>query len=234
MRKVVLISVFVFAATMLFSQSKYLVYKEMTRTGYTSFIHVLAGEKLALTYSDFKILKDNPFLDCDMVSRKPAGYKMLHVVDGKEEIYVADVTMPKFNKISKKSIADSYTLDSALVAFFKKLAVENNDPDTVSLDEPVIMKFTPNIGTERIGDYECTIGTMRVSESYSWKIWYTKAMTYNWAFHNDVFWLVPGTVVRAEDSGGMVYSLESVSDSELVVANNTESVKAALRLFLGR
>jgi len=233
MRKVVLISVFVFAVTILFAQSKYLVYKEMTRTGYTSFIHVLAGEKLALTYSDFKILRNNPFLDCDMVSRKPAGYKMLHVVDGKDEIYVADVTMPKFNKLSKKSIAECYTLDSALVAFLKNIDPERKDPYMLSLDEPTLMKFTPDIGTGKIGNYECTIGTMRISESYSCKIWYTKSMNYNWVF-KDEFWLVPGTIVRAEYSNGMVYCLESVSDSELVVANNTESVKAALRLFLGR
>jgi hypothetical protein len=238
MKKTFVLTVILFVAAFAFAQngkaSKYLVYKEIFPRGDVYHVHVLAGEKLALVCSDLKIPNTIPFLDCDLVSRKPAGYKILHVVDGKEEIYVADVTMPKFNKISKKSIAECCTLDSALVAFFKKLAVENNYSDTVSLDEPVIMKFTPNIGTERIGDYECTIGTMQVSESYSWKIWYTKAMNYNWTFLDEVFWLVPGTVVRAEDSGNLVYELEKIEDSNFVLQETTESVREALRMFFNR
>ena len=237
MRGTFLLTVLVLVSAFVFAQngkaSKYLVYNEVFPNGDVYHVHILVSEKLALTCTDLKIPNTIPFLDCNLVSRKPASYKMLHVVDGKEEIYVADVTMPKFNKISKKSIVESYMLDSALVALFKKFAVENNYSDTVSLDEPVIMKFTPNIGTERIGDYDCIVGMMQVSESYSWKIWYTRSMNYNWVF-NDVFWLVPGTVVRAEDSGNLVYELEKVEDSDFVLQENTESVREALRMFFNR
>ena len=237
MRGTFLLTVLVLVSAFVFAQngkaSKYLVYNEVFPNGDVYHVHILASEKLALTCTDLKIPNTIPFLDCNLVSRKPASYKMLHVVDGKEEIYVADVNMPKFNKISKKSIVESYMLDSALVALFKKFAVENNYSDTVSLDEPVIMKFTPNIGTERIGDYDCIVGMMQVSESYSWKIWYTGSMNYNWVF-NDVFWLVPGTVVRAEDSGNLVYELEKVEDSDFVLQENTESVREALRMFFNR
>ena len=50
MRRVVFLSFFVFAATILFAQSKYLVYKETTKTGYTINYHILAGEKYAVRY----------------------------------------------------------------------------------------------------------------------------------------------------------------------------------------
>lgn len=225
-----LVSAFVFAQNG--KASKYLVYKEVLPNGDVYYLHVLVGENLALTCSDLKIPNTIPFLSCDLVSRKPAGYKMLDVVD-RDEIYVADVTSRKFNKLSKKTIIDSYRPDSAFVAVFKKIAAERNYSDTILLDEPVMMKFTPNIGTERIGDYDCIVGMMQVSESYSWKIWYTRSMNYNWVF-NDVFWLVPGTVVRAEDSGNLVYELEKVEDSDFVLQENTESVREAMRMFFNR
>ena len=236
MRKVVLISVFVFAATMLFSQSKYLVYKETTKTGHTITYHILAGEKYAVSCSDFnpKISENMyPLLSCYLVSRKPAGYKFLNVVDRPDEIYVSDVANSKFEKLSRKAIIEYSTPDSAFLAVLNEIIAEKY-PDSTFVEKPTIMKFTPNIGSERIGEYDCTIGKMQITESWSCKIWYTKMMDYNWVQTRGEFWLVPGTVVRAEYSDGLVYSLESVSDSELVVANNTEFVKAALRLFLGR
>ena len=236
MRGILFVTVMMLVSAFVFAQngkaSKYLVYKEIFPKGNIYHVHVLAGEKLALTCSDLKLPNTIPFLECNLVSRKPAGCKMLDVFD-RDEIYVAEVTYRKFNKLNKKTVIDSYKLDSALIAFFKKIAVENNESDTLSLGEPVIMKFTPNIGTERIGNYECIIGTMQVSKSYSWKIWYTKARAYNWAF-NDVFWLVPGTIVRAEDSDNLVYELEKVEDSDFVLQETTESVREALRMFFNR
>ena len=237
MKRGLLLAVIVLYSALVFAQKekacKHLMYKEIFPKGVVYHVHVLAGENLALTCSDFKIPNTIPFLDCDLVSRKPAGYKMLDVID-RDEIYVADVTSRKFNKLNKKAIIDIYTPDSAFISVFMKIAAENNySSDMLYMDYPVIMKFTPNIGTEKIGDYECTIGMMQVSESYSWKIWYTKAMNYNWAFH-DVFWLVPGTVVRAEDSDNLVYELEKVEDSDFVLQETTESVREALRMFFNR
>ncbi|MBQ5457221.1 MAG: hypothetical protein IIT61_00695 [Bacteroidales bacterium] len=173
-----------------------------------------------------------PFLSCYLISRKPAGYKFLNVIDRPDEIYVGDVANSKFEKLSRKAIIERSKPDSAFLAVLNEIIAEKY-PDSTFVDKPVIMKFTPNIGSERIGDYECTIGKMQITESWSCKIWYTKEINYNWV-HHDEFWLVPGTVIRAEYSDGMVYSLESISDSELAVGNNTESVKAALHLFFGR
>ncbi len=235
MSKVVLISVFVFVATMLFSQSKYLVYKETAKTGHTITYHILAGEKYAVSCSDFnpKISeKMYPLLSCYLESRKPAGYKFLNVVDRPDEIYVSDVAYSKFEKLNRKAIIEHSTIDSTFLAVLNKIIAEKY-PDSIIVEKPIIMKFTPNIGSERIGDYDCTIGKMQITESWSCKIWYTKEINYNWV-HHDEFWLVPGTVIRAEYSDGMTYCLESISDSELAVGDNTESVKAALRLFFGR
>ena len=236
MRKFVILSFFVFAVTILFAQSKYLVYKETTKTGHTINYHILAGEKYAVSCSDFnpKISeKMYPLLSCYLESRKPAGYKFLNVVDRPDEIYVGDVANSKFEKLSRKAILERMVPDSLLLATINKMIAEKEYPDLVIVDEPVIMKFTPNIGSEYVGGYDCTIGNMQITESESCKIWYTKEINYNWV-HHDKFWLVPGTVVRAEYSDGMTYCLESFSDSELVVGDNTESVKAALRLFFGR
>lgn len=237
MRKFVILSFFVFAATILFAQSKYLVYKETTKTGHAINYHILAGEKYAVSCSDFnpKISeKMYPLLSCYLESRKPAGYKFLNVVDRPDEIYVGDVANSKFEKLSRKAIIEHSTLDSAFLAVLNEIFAEKY-PDFIIVEKPIIMKFTPNIGSERIGDYNCSIGNMQITESESCKIWYTKDINYNWVhiIHGE-FWLVPGTVVRAEYSDGMVYSLESISDSELAVGNNTESVKAALHLFFGR
>lgn len=235
MRKFVILLVFVFAETILFAQSKYLVYKEMTKTGHSIHFHILAGEKYAVSCSDFnpKISKNMyPPISCYLLSRKPAGYKFFDVVDRPDEIYVGDVANLKFKKLSRKAIIEHSTLDSELLAVLNEIIAEKY-PDSTFVEEPVVMKFTPNIGSERIGDYDCTIGNMQITESESCKIWYTKEINYNWV-HYDKFWLVPGTVVRAEYSDGMVYSLESISDSELAVGNNTESVKAALHLFFRR
>ena len=236
MRGTFLLTVMMLVSALVFAQkdkaSKHLVYKEINSKGYVYHFHVLAGEKLALTYSEITIPLHSPFLDCDMISRKPAGYKMLHVVDGKDGIYIADVTSPKFNKINKKSIIEDHKLDSALIAVFKKAAAENN-ADTAIFDEPPLMEFTPNIGKAKIDTYDCTIGVMQVTKSYSWKIWYTKEMSYNWVFH-DYYWLVPGTIVRAEDSDGCVYALERIEDTDFVLQETVESVREALRIFLNR
>ncbi len=237
MRRVVFLSFFVFAATILFAQSKYLVYKETTKTGYTINYHILAGEKYAVRCPDFEQKvseKMYPFLSCYLVSRKPTGYKFLNVIARPDEIYVSDVAYSKFEKLNRKAIIEHSTIDSAFLAVLNKIIAEKY-PDSIIVEKPIIMKFTPNIGSERIGDYDCTIGKMQITESESCKIWYTKDINYNWVhiIHGE-FWLVPGTVVRAEYSDGMVYSLESISDSELAVGNNTESVKAALHLFFGR
>ena len=235
MRRVVFLSFFVFAATILFAQSKYLVYKETTKTGHTISFHILAGKNYAVMCDDFNPkISENlyPFLSCYLISRKPAGYKFLNVIDRPDEIYVGDVANSKFEKLSRKAIIERSKPDSAFLAVLNEIIAEKY-PDSTFVDKPVIMKFTPNIGSERIGDYECTIGKMQITESWSCKIWYTKEINYNWV-HHDEFWLVPGTVIRAEYSDGMVYSLESISDSELAVGNNTESVKAALHLFFGR
>lgn len=59
-------------------------------------------------------------------------------------------------------------------------------------------------------------------------------MDYNWVQTRGEFWLVPGTVVRAEYSDGLVYSLDNVSDMDIEVGDNTESVKSALSLFFGK
>jgi hypothetical protein len=130
-----------------------------------------------------------------------------------------------------------YAPDSAFMAVLNEIIAEKEPsfPAPTIVSEPVIMKFTPNIGSERIGEYDCTIGKMQITESWSCKIWYTKDINYNWVhiIHGE-FWLVPGTVIRAEYSDGMTYCLESFSDSELIVGDNTESVKSALRLFFGR
>lgn len=235
MRKIVFLSVIVFTATMLFSQSKYLVYKETTKTGYTVNYHFLAGEKYAVSCPDFEQKvseKMYPFLSCYLVSRKPAGYKFLNVIARPDEIYVSDVAYSKFEKLSRKAIIENSTLDSAFLAVLNEIIAEKY-PDSIIVEKPIIMKFTPNIGSERVGDYDCTIGKMQITESESCKIWYTKEINYNWV-HLDEFWLVPGTVIRAEYSDGMTYCLESVSDSELAVGDITESVKAALHLFFGR
>ncbi len=239
MRKFVILSVFVFAVITLFAQgaSKYLVYNETTKTGHTISFHILAGKNYAVMCDDFnpKISeKMYPFLSCYLVSRKPTGYKFLNVIARPDEIYVSDVAYSKFEKLNRKAIIEQSTIDSAFLAVLNKIIAEKY-PDSIIVEKPIIMKFTPNIGSERIGDYDCTIGKMQITESDSCKIWYTKEINYNWVhiIHGE-FWLVPGTVVRAEYSDGMVYSLESISDSELAVGNNTESVKAALHLFFGR
>ena len=235
MRKFVILSFFVFAVTILFAQSKYLVYKETTKTGYTVNYHILAGEKYAVSCPDFKqevSEKKYPFLSCYLISRKPAGYKFLNVIARPDEIYVADVAYSKFEKLNRKAIIEYSTLDSAFLAVLNEIIAEKY-PDSTIVEKPVLMKFTPNVGSERIGDYDCTIGKMQITESESCKIWYTKEINYNWVHHEE-FWLVPGTVIRAEYSDGMTYCLESFSDSELVVGDNTESVKSALRLFFGK
>ncbi len=237
MRRVVFLSFFVFAATILFAQSKYLIYNETTKTGHTISFHILAGKNYAVMCDDFnpKISENMyPFLSCYLVSRKPTGYKFLNVIARPDEIYVSDVAYSKFEKLNRKAIIEHSTIDSAFLAVLNKIIAEKY-PDSIIVEKPIIMKFTPNIGSERIGDYDCTIGKMQITESESCKIWYTKDINYNWVhiIHGE-FWLVPGTVVRAEYSDGMVYSLESISDSELAVGNNTESVKAALHLFFGR
>ncbi|MBR6066447.1 MAG: hypothetical protein IKP45_01475 [Bacteroidales bacterium] len=237
MRKFVILSCLILVVNMLFAQgaSKYLVYKETTKTGHTISFHILAGKNYAVMCDDFNPkISENlyPFLSCYLISRKPAGYKFLNVIDRPDEIYVGDVANSKFEKLSRKAIIERSKPDSAFLAVLNEIIAEKY-PDSTFVDKPVIMKFTPNIGSERIGDYECTIGKMQITESWSCKIWYTKEINYNWV-HHDEFWLVPGTVIRAEYSDGMVYSLESISDSELAVGNNTESVKAALHLFFGR
>lgn len=223
---------------MLFAQgaSKYLVYNETTKTGHTISFHILAGKNYAVMCDDFNPkISENlyPLLSCYLISRKPAGYKFLNVIDRPDEIYVGDVAYSKFEKLNRKAIIEHSTIDSAFLAVLNKIIAEKY-PDSIIVEKPIIMKFTPNIGSERIGDYDCTIGKMQITESESCKIWYTKMMDYNWVQTRGEFWLVPGTVVRAEYSDGMVYSLESISDSELAVGNNTESVKAALHLFFGR
>ena len=233
MKRGLLLAVIVLYSAFVFAQKekacKHLVYKDISPKGYVGYqFHVLAGEKLALTYLESTIPLYGPFLDCDMVSRKPAGYKMLHVVDGKEDIYIADVTSPKFRKISKKSIIEDHKANSD----FMKTAMRNS-ADTAIFNEPILMEFTPNIGSGKIDNYDCTIGVMQISKSYSWKIWYTKEMSCNWVFH-DYFWLVPGTIVRAEDSDGCVYALEIVEDTDFVLQETTESVREALRIFLNR
>lgn len=228
-----LVSVFVFAQNG--KASKYLVYKETTKTGYTINYHILAGEKYAVRCPDFEQKvseKMYPFLSCYLVSRKPAGYKFLNVIARPDEIYVSDVAYSKFEKLNRKAIIEHSTIDSAFLAVLNKIIAEKY-PDSIIVEKPIIMKFTPNIGSERIGDYDCTIGKMQITESESCKIWYTKEINYNWV-HLDEFWLVPGTVIRAEYSDGMTYFLESISDSELAVGDNTQSVKAALHLFFGR
>lgn len=237
MRKFVILSCLILVVNMLFAQgaSKYLVYKETTKTGHTISFHILAGKNYAVMCDDFNPkISENlyPLLSCYLISRKPAGYKFLNVIDRPDEIYVGDVANSKFEKLSRKAIIERSKPDSAFLAVLNEIIAEKY-PDSTFVDKPVIMKFTPNIGSERIGDYECTIGKMQITESWSCKIWYTKEINYNWV-HHDEFWLVPGTVIRAEYSDGMVYSLESISDSELAVGNNTESVKAALHLFFGR
>lgn len=235
MRKFVLFPFFVFAAMTLFSQSKYLVYKETAKTGHTITYHILAGEKYAVSCSDFnpKISeKMYPLLSCYLVSRKPAGYKFLNVVDRPDEIYVGDVANSRFEKLSRKAIIERFTPDSTILAVLNEIIAEKY-PDSTFIKKPTIMKFTPNIGSERIGEYDCTIGKMQITESWSCKIWYTKEINYNWA-HHDVFWLVPGTVIRAEYSDGLVYSLDNVSDMDMEVDDNTESAKTALHLFFGR
>lgn len=237
MRKFVILSCLILVVNMLFAQgaSKYLVYNETTKTGHTISFHILAGKNYAVMCDDFNPkISENlyPFLSCYLISRKPAGYKFLNVIDRPDEIYVGDVANSKFEKLSRKAIIERSKPDSAFLAVLNEIIAEKY-PDSTFVDKPVIIKFTPNIGSERIGDYECTIGKMQITESWSCKIWYTKEINYNWV-HHDEFWLVPGTVIRAEYSDGMVYSLESISDSELAVGNNTESVKAALHLFFGR
>lgn len=237
MRKFVILSCLILVVNMLFAQgaSKYLVYNETTKTGHTISFHILAGKNYAVMCDDFNPkISENlyPLLSCYLISRKPAGYKFLNVIDRPDEIYVGDVANSKFEKLSRKAIIERSKPDSAFLAVLNEIIAEKY-PDSTFVDKPVIMKFTPNIGLERIGDYECTIGKMQITESWSCKIWYTKEINYNWV-HHDEFWLVPGTVIRAEYSDGMVYSLESISDSELAVGNNTESVKAALHLFFGR
>ena len=235
MRRVVFLSFFVFAATILFAQSKYLVYNEMTKTGHTISFHILAGKNYAVMCDDFNPkISENlyPFLSCYLISRKPAGYKFLNVIARPDEIYVSDVAYSKFEKLNRKAIIEHSTIDSAFLAVLNKIIAEKY-PDSIIVEKPIIMKFTPNIGSERIGDYGCTIGKMQITESESCKIWYTKEINYNWV-HLDEFWLVPGTVIRAEYSDGMTYCLESISDSELAVGDNTQSVKAALHLFFGR
>ncbi|MBQ2573754.1 MAG: hypothetical protein II575_05985 [Bacteroidales bacterium] len=237
MRKFVILSCLILVVNMLFAQgaSKYLVYNETTKTGHTISFHILAGKNYAVMCDDFNPkISENlyPFLSCYLISRKPAGYKFLNVIDRPDEIYVGDVANSKFEKLSRKAIIERSKPDSAFLAVLNEIIAEKY-PDSTFVDKPVIMKFTPNIGSERIGDYECTIGKMQITESWSCKIWYTKEINYNWV-HHDEFWLVPGTVIRAEYSDGMVYSLESISDSELAVGNNTESVKVALHLFFGR
>lgn len=237
MRKLVILSFLILVSNMLFAQStsKYIVYKETTKTGHTINYHILAGEKYAVMCSDFEQkFSENmyPLLSCYLLSRKPAGYKFLNVIDRPDEIYVGDVANPKFEKLSRKAIIERSKPDSAFLAVLNEIIAEKY-PDSTFVDKPVIMKFTPNIGSERIDEYDCTIGKMQITESWSCKIWYTKEINCNWV-HHDEFWLVPGTVIRAEYSDGMTYCLESISDSELTVGNNTESVKAALRLFFGR
>jgi len=219
---------------MLVSQgtSKYLVYKEIAPKGQVNHLHILAGEKLALTCSDMKIPNTIPFLNCDLVSRKPAGYKFLNVVDRPDGIYVGDVVNPKFEKLSRQTIIERSTPDSAFLIVLNEIFAEKY-PDSTFVNKPVIMKFTPNIGSEHIGDYACTIGKMQITESYSCKIWYTKEMSYNWVF-TDKFWLVPGTVVRAEYSDGNIYELEKFEDSNFVLQETTESVREALRMFFNR
>ena len=233
-----LVSAFVFAQNG--KASKYLVYNETTKTGHTISFHILAGKNYAVMCDDFNPkISENlyPLLSCYLISRKPAGYKFLNVIDRPDEIYVGDVANSKFEKLSRKSIMVKYAPDSAFMAVLNEMIAEKEPsfPAPTIVSEPVIMKFTPNIGSERIGEYDCTIGKMQITESWSCKIWYTKDINYNWVhiIHGE-FWLVPGIVVRAEYSDGMVYSLESISDSELAVGNNTESVKAALHLFFGR
>ena len=206
MRKIAFLSVIVFSATMLFSQSKYLVYKETTKSGHAINYQILAGKNYAVMCDDFnpKISeKMYPLLNCYLVSRKPAGYKFLHVVDRPDDIYVGDVANPKFEKLSRKAIVGRYMPDSAFLAVLNEIIAEKY-PDSTFVGKPVIMKFTPNIGSERIGDYDCTIGKMQITESWSCKIWYTKMMDYNWVQTRGEFWLVPGTVVRAEYSDGLV------------------------------
>ncbi len=239
MRGTFLVTVMMLVSVFVFSQngkaSKYLVYKETTKTGHSINYHILVGEKYAVTCSDFnpKVSeKMYPLLSCYLLSRKPAGYKFLNVIDRPDEIYVGHVANPKFEKLSRKAIIERSKPDSAFIAVLNEIIAEKY-PDSTFVDKPVIMKFTPNIGSERIGDYDCTIGKMQITESESCKIWYTKEINYNWV-HLDEFWLVPGTVIRAEYSDGMTYFLESISDSELAVGDNTQSVKAALHLFFGR
>lgn len=231
-----LVSVFVFAQNG--KASKYLVYNETTKTGHTISFHILAGKNYAVMCDDFNPkISENLYslLSCYLISRKPAGYKFLNVIDRPDEIYVGDVANSKFEKLSRKSIMVKYAPDSAFMALLNEIIAEKEPsfPAPTIVSEPVIMKFTPNIGSERIGDYDCTIGKMQITESESCKIWYTKEINYNWV-HLDEFWLVPGTVIRAEYSDGMTYCLESISDSELAVGDNTQSVKAALHLFFGR
>jgi hypothetical protein len=236
MRGTFLVTVMMLVSAFVFAQngkaSKYLVYKEIFPRGDVYHVHVLAGEKLALTCSDLKLPNTIPFLDCNLVSRKPAVCKFLNVIARPDEIYVSDVAYSKFEKLNRKAIIEHSTIDSAFLAVLNKIIAEKY-PDSIIVEKPIIMKFTPNIGSERIGDYDCTIGKMQITESESCKIWYTKEINYNWV-HLDEFWLVPGTVIRAEYSDGMTYFLESISDSELAVGDNTQSVKAALHLFFGR
>ena len=241
MRRFVILSVFVFAVITLFAQgaSKYLVYNETTKTGHTISFHILAGKNYAVMCDDFNPkISENlyPLLSCYLVSRKPAGYKFLNVIDRPDEIYVGDVANSKFEKLSRKAIMVKYAPDSAFLAFLNEMIAEKEPsfPAPTIVSEPVIMKFTPNIGFERLGDFDCTIGEMQITESWNCKIWYTKMMDYNWVQTRGEFWLVPGTVVRAEYSDGLVYSLDNVSDMDIEVGDNTESAKSALSLFFGK
>lgn len=235
MKKFVIFTVLVLAYAMTFGQneSKYLVYKETTKSDHSHLIHILAGKDLAVVYNDMKIPNPPlPLLNCNLVSRKPAGYRMLDVVDNEDGIYVCEVSNARFLTLSKKQIKERTTPDSTFMAILNDI-IAKTYPDSVIENKPVVMKFTPNIGSEKIGSYDCTIGKMQITESYSCKIWYTKAMNYNWTFIDEL-WLVPGMVVRAEYSDGLTLNLESVTDSNLAIGNSTESVRKALHLLLGR
>lgn len=233
MRRGLLLTVIVLYSAFVFAQkgkaSKYLVYKETTKLGQSSLVHILAGKDLAVVCYDLPIPSGLPFLNCDMVRRNPAVYRNLHVVDSNGDFMVADVTKAKLREISRESIIEQYTIDSTFMAMFSDVAELSNG----YIDEPVIMKYTPKLFTDRIGDYKCTVCDMRITETYSCRIWYTKSLYCNWVF-NDVFWLVPGTVVRAEYSDGLVFTLEGIYDSDIVVEENSESVNKALRMFFYR
>ena len=76
MRRGLLLTVIVLYSAFVFAQkgkaSKYLVYKETTKLGQSSLVHILAGKDLAVVCYDLPIPSGLPFLNCDMVRRNPA------------------------------------------------------------------------------------------------------------------------------------------------------------------